>query len=92
MNLKNELPEADLNAIYLELDNLIKEISYCDSFESASLVLKECGDFQEKLCVLSFKSNVRLPVRLYNIVAKFDRWDDEYTRRSFYDDARNNKL
>jgi hypothetical protein len=74
-DVKSSLTDDDRRALDLELDQMLKSIANCNTFEAAEPFLQELGDFQLVLATLVFKHEVELSNRQREIVREYDRCD-----------------
>lgn len=79
------LPNDYIHSLEEELHVFIDRLIKYKSPDTASCVLDELGDFQEKLALMLFKYKVPLSEQLEYIVRHYDRPDDPDARKFIFE-------
>jgi hypothetical protein len=88
-DVKSSLTDDDRRALDLGLDQMLRSIANCNTFEAAEPFLQELGDLQLVLATLAFKHDIELSNRQREIVREYDRCDVPEVRRKAFQKIKN---
>jgi hypothetical protein len=78
------LTNDDRGVLDGEVNEMMRSITSCDTFEAAEPLLQELGQIQEIMATLAFKHGIQLSGRQREIVREYDRCDLPEVRRNVF--------